>query len=409
MRDAAPRHHFGDTKHRTVTYTARSTSRFREYFPAGEGLDFTRASAPVTVQVPASARPAAPLVRYVVPTFGWERQTATNVKRSVRLGGGLRVYLDRPWFSSGADELLGVVLFDEGFPVDRERWKPFVTQWGLDPTWETALLDTIPSSWQFPLRHAAESAVSLQERTPVGVDGTPGRVAVAGHSVAYDAERCLWYADIVVEPSEDVYSPFIRLALARYQPYALDDAKLSRVVLADFAQLTPDRALIATADPYHPRTIRVTISGPVPNGPSPDYRNAPLPPSDDPSRPTAVTVTVQERDPRISGDLAWHDAPGGVATVNAEVDGGRFADRDYLAKWVGSVTFQHLIDPGRYRLLVKEYEYVSASYTTIIPGGEALPLRSLAPGRLIYAEAVNIDDALVGPPPPPTTAPSPPA
>jgi hypothetical protein len=95
--------------------------------------------------------------------------------------------------------------------------------------------------------------------------------------------------------------------------------------------------------------------------------------------------------------------------VNAEVDGGRFVDRDYLAKWVGSVTFQHLIDPGRYRLLVKEYEYVSASYTTIIPGGEALPLRSLAPGRLIYAEAVNIDDALVGPPPPPTTAPPPPA
>jgi hypothetical protein len=409
VRDAAPRHHFGDTKHRTVTYTARSTSRFREYFPAGEGLDFTRAGAPATVQVPASARPAAPLVRYVVPTFGWERQTATNVKRSVRLGGGLRVYLDRPWFSSGADELLGVVLYDEGFPVDRERWKPFVTQWGLDPTWETALLDTIPSSWQFPLRQAAESAVSLQEHTPVGTDGTPGRVAVAGHSVGYDAERCLWYADIVVEPSTDVYSPFIRLALARYQPYALDDAKLSRVVLADFAQLTPDRALIATADPYHPRTIRVTISGPVPNGPPPDYRNAPLPPSDDPSRPTVVTVTVQERDPRISGDLAWHDAPGGVATVNAEVDGGRFVDRDYLAKWVGSVTFQHLIDPGRYRLLVKEYEYVSASYTTIIPGGEALPLRSLAPGRLIYAEAVNIDDALVGPPPPPTTAPPPPA
>ena len=75
--------------------------RFREYFPQDQDLDFTRSSQPVKVDVPASARPAVPLVNYLMPTFGWQRQTQTNLKRSVRFGGGLRIYLERPWFSSG--------------------------------------------------------------------------------------------------------------------------------------------------------------------------------------------------------------------------------------------------------------------------------------------------------------------
>jgi hypothetical protein len=57
----------------------------------------------------------APDVVYALPTFGWQRQTETNLKRSVRFGGGLRVYLRRPWFSSGAGELLGVALWASPF------------------------------------------------------------------------------------------------------------------------------------------------------------------------------------------------------------------------------------------------------------------------------------------------------
>lgn len=106
--DAAPCHHVNDTKHHRIRYTARSTSRYREYFPEKvvEGrntrkLKFTRTSDSVVVDVPASTRPVAPTIAYVIPTFGWQRQTQTNLKRSIRFGGGLRVYLERPWFSSG--------------------------------------------------------------------------------------------------------------------------------------------------------------------------------------------------------------------------------------------------------------------------------------------------------------------
>jgi hypothetical protein len=39
---------------------------------------------------------------------------------------------------------------------------------------------------------------------------------------------------------------------------------------------------------------------------------------------------------------------------------------------------------------------VSADWAIVHPGGEALPPWSEAPGRLIYAETVEIDAALTG-------------
>ena len=100
-----------DTKHHRMRYTAVATSRYREYFARRTRRTSRGRASRVDVDVPASARPLAPVVAYVVPTFGWQRQTDTNMKRSVRFGGGLRVYLRRPWYSSGDGELLGVALW----------------------------------------------------------------------------------------------------------------------------------------------------------------------------------------------------------------------------------------------------------------------------------------------------------
>jgi hypothetical protein len=196
-----------------------------------------------------------------------------------------------------------------------------------------------------------------------------------------------------VETYRDDYSPFIRLALARHQPHALDDAKLSRVVLADFAQLTPDRALLVTSDPYHPRSLNVTISGPTPLAPAPAYPDFP-PMRDRPTKPTRIAVTVQERDPAISGDLGWRDAAAGLASISVNTDA-QFPTEKYLALWSGRVQFAAVPKPQQYRLLIREYEYISANWAIVHPGGEALPPWSEAPGRLIYAETVEIDEVLV--------------
>ncbi len=71
------------------------------------------------------------------------------------------------------------------------------------------------------------------------------QVEIAPHDVFYDAERELWYADIEISPRAS-YFPFVRLALARYQPVSLEGCHLSNVVLADFMALTPSRWLSVT-------------------------------------------------------------------------------------------------------------------------------------------------------------------
>jgi hypothetical protein len=394
--DAAPRHQIGDTRHHVIEYTAVATSRYREYFPQqqdGADLDFTRTSLPVRVDVPASARPLAPQVRYVVPTFGWQRETSTNLTRSLRVGGGLRIYLDRPWYSSGEGELLGVALHPGG-ALDREQDKPYITQWGQDPIWVSAPLDELPRVDHFPDAVASEFDLPMDARTK---DSETRHVNVAGHTVAFDCERKLWYCDLTVNTKSSTYAPFVRLALVRYQPHALIDAKLSRAVLADFVQLTPERAAMITADPNQSGRLRVVVTGPAPRGPRPAVyqpRTAPEP-TTSVDRPTVISVAVQERDPAISGELGWRAAAPGSFSLNVEHDGPLSEDEN-LRRWAGTIRFADLPAPGQFRLLITEREYISADYTVIREQDNARVVEQ--PSRLIYAETIALDTALLAPP-----------
>jgi hypothetical protein len=374
--NAAPRHLLEDTKHHRVTYTAVATSRFREYFPQDGDLEFTRESEPVVVDVPASARPLAPGVVYVVPTFGWQRQTETNLMRSVRFGGGLRIYLERGWYSSGEGELLGVTLWTGDDPLDEElrnQLKGSITQWGMDPIWQTANLFAAPLIHNFPDTVAFDRRVPLEESTA----GDAGFVNVVGFHPEFDEERKLWFADLTVDTGSPTYMPFVRLALVRYQPDALLDAKISRVVLADFAQLTPDRSATVTCDPYHPRTLRVAVSGVAPRGPQPSPGMA----------PTQIRVRVQERGEEVSTDLGWRDTAPETATVTGTQGPVEF--RPDLVLWSGTVAFAATPEPGRFRLLVEERELVPAGEPFDEAGGRR------PAGRLIYAETFELDAGLL--------------
>ena len=389
--DSMPRHQIGDTRHHVVSYSPLATSRYREYFPAKDGAnprDFTRSGEPVTVHVPASARPVAPSIRYVLPTFGWERVTSGNQVRSVRTGGGLRVYLDRPWWSSGVGELLGVTLSYSGAAEpDREEWKPFITQWGQDPIWQTAALADFPATYNFPDATATESGLPLDPGPASSAYLLPRSVDVAGHEVHYDSNRKLYYCDLTVDCREATYAPFIRLALARYQPHALVSAKLSRVVLADFAQLTPERALMVTSDPYVPGVVRAVVSGPSPRGPLP-HIEYPHGFGGSPGRPTKITVSVQVRDTAMNSDLAWSAAADFAVTQAA---GASADDADFIL-WSGSVRYtgSDALEAGRYRLLITEEELYEADGAV----GQSLKLGT----RLIYAETVPLDESLLAAP-----------
>jgi hypothetical protein len=351
---AAPVHSLGDTKHRCVNYRAVASSRFQEYF-AQPGLVFTRTSDPILVDVPSSARPLAPDVLYVVPTFGWERQESTNLKTEVRFGNGLRVYLNRPWYSSGEGELLGVVLWPqaEAPPSDaqREAVKEFITQWGLDPLWDAGSLTPVPATGNLAATARTAPGLSIEESAQT--------VDVAGYSVGYDAGRRLWYCDVVFS-GVPAYMPFVRLALARYQPSSIPGVELSHVVLADFAQLAPDRSASLALDPATATQARLVVGGLAPNGPA----------------KSSVQVTVETRTPGIDSDLGWASAPASIASATEDVPA---PSQPESILWSGTISFATQPRPGEFRVVVREFEV-----TGTIPG-------TASGSRLVYAAILPFD------------------
>ncbi len=283
-------HVFADTRARLVGYRMRATTRFREYMPPDvranpDAIDVKGERQ--AIWVPAASPPAAPVIRYVVPTFGWwESGAPGETQRSWREGGGLRVYLDRPWFSSGSSEMLAVLLPEQPDVDGNSLLRDAVTQWGRDPIWAGPRVGTVaPVRSDFP-RRVDQGPIAFDFGDPAGPpdiadgaeigdnfplqglrpQGTPEGITVEAvpHVVAYDQARGLWYCDIVIRPGM-AYFPFVRLALARYQPHAVRGCELSSVALASFQQLSADRVAVVTPvgrqrDPM----VRIQVYGRLP-------------------------------------------------------------------------------------------------------------------------------------------------
>jgi len=336
----AGRHEFHDTKHRNVAYTAVATTRFREYFPdalTANPDNITRKSLPRTLSILSSARPPAPKVLYVIPAFRWETDDKGAWTFSRRLGGGLRVYLDRPWYASGEGELLGVVLWGcpppdhaefRSFEVP-ELLRSYVTQWGMDPIWDSypTTSEAVPRQDAFLNAAKFADGLSLDElaRYP------NFSFSVAGHSVAYDELRQLWYCDIDMDPG-GAYFPFVRLALARYQPESVDDAHLSRVILADFIQLMPGRSASITVDPIESTNLHLAIDGLTYNGPG----------------QALMTATLQTQPLAGDGDLAW--VPVFVRALTRDNSAG------LNTLWTADITLPEPRGIRPFRLLIEEFE-----------------------------------------------------
>ncbi len=375
------RHEFGDTKHRKVNYHLLGTTRFREYFPQtviSDPANLTRAGQPYTVSVPSSARPDAPKILYVIPTFGWDPpQQIGNDIVSRRCGGGLRVYMDRPWYSSGEGEMLGVVVvasstFEKTGTMQMfgggvtDLLKPYVTQWGSDPIWGSEPLGQGPGLGDFTLATNPENGkvtgLSLDEIRDASGNSVPV-VAVAPHLVEYDPERKLWFCDIVLD-SGTTYYPFIRLALARYQPNSIPDAHLSRVVLADFAQLAPDRVAAVTF--VSETKIRVMISGT--HGINTFTKGEGFNPADKNtfknlrySRRLSASLEspIQGFDKDVVQAMGW----GPVSTALTDIELVPFQQYDARMVWMAEITLPE--KPKRYggkafRVVIKEYERLEA-------------------------------------------------
>lgn len=258
---AAPlRHEFADTKHRIVTYEGTAISRYRRFFGAEEDPAAFRADGKLSqnqVSIPSSARPQVPVVLSTRPAFLWEQEGSPALGRTVRrrLAGRLRIELARPWFTTGQGELLAVVMWRGGVPP--LSIQPFVSRVGLDPIWAT----NEPPQWPTAPDFAGMAAENVK-LAETGAD-----IVVVPFAPFFQDGR--WYADIAMSSiAASSYCPFVRLAVARYQPESLQgdfgDLRLSEVVQTEIVQLLPDRQLTVMQSAG---TISVQLNGLAPAGP----------------------------------------------------------------------------------------------------------------------------------------------
>lgn len=321
-------HKMGDTRHRDVDYRARATTRYREYFsplvtPSVDDLSVVGPTA--RIDVPSSARPPKVVVRDVLPLFRWDERTEPSqpfgLRRTRR--AGLRLYFDRPWYVTGDGELLGV-LVAQGTDTTVEG---SVSQWAGDPVW---LQQGPASRADLPLVDLLH-LVGIDDRPEPGrpvrrpaslplidVPGHPS-VSVLGYQPEYSPDRRMWFVDVAFDPGASFW-PFVRLAVARYQPSSVGNLHLGPVTVCDFAQLAPERTVTLTRP--DDRHARVTVSGPVGLSRLPTATTAPAGFVAQVAANRVMRARLERRDPSVGSDLGWvtigsKDLPilGAAATV----------------------------------------------------------------------------------------------
>jgi hypothetical protein len=398
-------HEFGDTKRHLVTYQAPGTSRFREYMdpavlqtpaelmrPTPAELGTAPAlDAMIQVDVENSARPEAPSPVHVLPVFPWSETSAGDVVTHSREGGWLRVYLERPWFSSGVGELLGVLIRPEEVgPLTElaEALKPFTSQWGNDPVWSSSNVEPLRLD-HFANMDDSQPDLPLAELRR-GNLADHRAVHAAGFKPQYDPVRQLWFCDISFDPGQTIsYFPFVRLALARFQPHSvfsgdgLDSAHLSRVVLTDYVQLAPHRQVeYNLADVQANNRISITVRGPA------GTRE---------QRSTVMLVSFARRDPRVpdpEDELGWEEF-GDRAALTFQ-----FGDTPENTTWSGALPLPSPT-PSPLRILVRELELFQGDEdaTVVLPISELGSQPSPGTGmvdfprfqtRVVFADALDL-------------------
>jgi hypothetical protein len=340
-------HMFPDTKYRRVTYTPSATSRFREYFTGiidtarikKEPIELSKEGDSVVLDILSSARPALPMVEYAVPSFTWAKSDNGNNRTHFR-SGNIRVYLRRPWYSSGDDERLAVILPPQGTDPSRNNiLKKYCTVWGMDPVFDAGVLN----GSNFPQKEHFSGGDVIYDTVQLAEEKQP--VTVAAYKVHFDIDKQLHYADIPIN-TMNAYFPFVKLSLARYQQKSLrlngTDCCLSGMVAAEWLQLTPARTTRLELGAGN-NSFVVKLEGRAP------FRN---------DLRTKISITVERADIAVDEGLFIGLQSGSTDTTILQKD-------VYLKQTdirSGMITFAETIRLERnqqasaYRVVIREYE-----------------------------------------------------
>ena len=316
---ASQLHTFPDGKARKLRLSLRAISRFATDFETAprwkattgeadpvvrlrqpldtleQSVRSTDRNTPVTglreidVWLPASQSPAKCAALAPVPVLK-HVQGLEGDENYVKRRAGVRIYLERGWYSSGEGERLGILLEPEtaqpsgtfDFHTDDEYGPlgPYVSRWGGDPIRR----DNTPL--RLPLRakdiqlfdDACKDLANLVP-TPVlvpvqvqlpakpGATDAPAPVRIFFNAniltfePRFDVDREQWFVDLGISET-DTPNLFVRLGLVRYQENAISkDLQVSEPVTV-WTQLLPERTLsvkcISNADEIR---FCATVSG----------------------------------------------------------------------------------------------------------------------------------------------------
>ena len=411
---------FRDVRYRRITCTLVATTRFREYFPAAIAADpanLTQVSAPYTMDVSTPVTPPTPKVIGVVPLFDWST-SALDQGNQRSLSTGVRVYLDRPWYATGDNEVLGVVIpiatppmqppppdpsprpiphppppgpgphpnpvvrqpLDaiESAPSIADADVPLLTQWGTDPAFSSLAPPATPA----PLPAQFLNALYvLPDNDMYYPEARSATCALLGFAVTFqppdpanpsapanpqrDPHNGRWYCDILLNAAACAV-PFLRLALVRFQPNGTDPTLptarplASRTVLADFVQLSAQRTASVVADSTGAQAVDVAVSGPISV-----VNNT----SDTTTRPLHRMAATAQADIGTAGQPVWAS----FAQLDLTPD---TSEAPVQMVWSGSVPLPAARGSASLRIMVQEWE--------------PLPTDAGLQERLIYSDFVPV-------------------
>jgi hypothetical protein len=264
-----------DTRCRKLLYSPVASTCFEPLCRVLQSIS----GEPGALMAPATVAPLPPEISFIMPLYGWNTTGALSSGekvRQTRKGFAVRIFLRRGWFSSGQDEMLAVIFSPSG---NNTPTRLPMTEMAFDPV-ATAVQDIPAEARQlsidsigmvnerpepgfavikadFPHPEAPSAAMIAKDGNKT-VQWPPIQTAV--HPVRYSPHRGLWYCDILFKHSFEVLpTPFLRLAVARYQPNAPQEIQLSKTVRLDLFPLQNSRT--ATLERMGARQYTLTVAG----------------------------------------------------------------------------------------------------------------------------------------------------
>ena len=258
---------FHDTKCHFVQVVAVTKTRYADFFPGAtapggkkpeprtepgkikiiqpktdapaDGIigDYTRTYSKSGIIVPSSKRPDKPEVEYILPSMAWSSETTPTGKVSRKRGNSVRIFLRRPWFSSGVGEQLAVVLSDGSDTHSSDPDYQLNSTIGFDPAFEVLDQPLSLKPENFKGNSGVKQSVAIQE--------TGKTATLVTYYPEFDESLQLWYVDVEIDPPAAYYTPFLRLVVCRYQANTAKGINpVSALAATEITQLQPDRVAV---------------------------------------------------------------------------------------------------------------------------------------------------------------------